>query len=98
LELGEVDEKKINAFREKYGNNREYTPEFGASCGVNFTETTTDVPQQEPYIAADPGVSPLGGVSLGNANATTEALGGVPLGTPAATPAGTPSASPAPAS
>jgi hypothetical protein len=91
MSLDSFDEEKINAFREKYGNSRDYTPEFGASCGTRLTEVTTDVPQQEPYVQAVPGAPAIGGIALSEANAAT---GGETAATPVASPMATPEASP----
>jgi hypothetical protein len=101
MTLGSFDEDKINAFREKYGNNREYSPEFGASCGTRHLEVTTDVPQQEPYIQGVQGAPAIGGIPLSEANAaagvTSEEPAATPSGTPVASPVASPIASPMPA-
>ena len=97
MKLDSVDIKKIDAFRSKYGNNQNYSPEFGAPCGPSFTEVTDVIPQQEPFIRAELDGPALGGISVPNATATAEALSGKPAPTPPiASPEASPIASPAP--
>jgi hypothetical protein len=95
--LGSVDEKKINAFRSKYGNNKEYTPEFTAPCGTSFTEVTSEAPQQDAFIRADLEVPALGGVTAINATATAQPETLDTKATPLASPIASPEASPVPA-
>jgi hypothetical protein len=91
MKLGSVDVKKINAFRSKYGNNKEYTPEFTAPCGTSFTETTDLEPQQEPFVRADLDSPILGGITAANATATAEpGSSATPVTSPIASPASSP--------
>lgn len=89
MTLDSVDEDKINAFRSEYGNNQEYSPEFGAPCGPTFTEVTSVEPQQDPFVPAVTGGTTIGGIDSIDATATAV----VPL---EATPVASPIASPAP--
>jgi hypothetical protein len=91
MTLDSVDTEKIDAFRAQYGNNREYTPEFGASCGIRFTETTDVQPQTTPWVP-DAGDDTEGGIVATSdasepAGATPNASPAVPMGTPLASPA-----------
>lgn len=86
MTLDSVDEDKINAFRSTYGNNREYTPEFGASCGIRFTDTTDSVPQQQPLVRSDPDSPAIGGIDIYDATSTADPNVNPRAGTPAASP------------
>lgn len=88
MTLGSVDEGKIDAFRSRYSNNQEYSPEFGAPCGPSFTETTDLEPQQVPFVPAAEITPGLGGIDIVDATATSAVLAGAtPIASPLATPA-----------
>ncbi len=95
LRLDSFDKGKIDAFLREFKKKQEYTPEFTAACYGGTSATTDEVPQQQPYVQADPNAPPIGSIKDVDATATAEALNpGQPVATPAATPAASPGASP----
>lgn len=68
-----ADDEKLDAFIKQYRLNPENTPELGATCSGGVTFTTDQVPQQNPYVQANPASTPIGGVTSINATATAEA-------------------------
>lgn len=108
IELEGADDPRLDAFIREYRKNPENSPEPQGICYGGISATTDQVPQQEPYVRADPDGPPVGGVTASDATATAQAaLPATPVASapaspavgpapnPVATPAGTPVASPA---
>lgn len=68
-----ADDERIDSFIRQYRLNAENTPEPGARCTGGVTWTTDQVPQQNPYIQADSGGDPIGGLTSIDATATAQA-------------------------
>jgi len=103
IKLDGADDPRLDAFIREYRKNPDNSPELLGFCYSGFSATTDQVPQQEPYVRADPDGPAVGGITASDATATAQAAlpatpAASPPATPAnssATPAGTPVASPA---
>jgi hypothetical protein len=79
-----ADDDRLDSFIRQYRVNPDNTPELGATCLGGATFTTEEVPQQNPYVQANPDATPIGGLTSIDATATAEAVPSSPEGTPAA--------------
>jgi len=103
IKLDGADDPRLDAFIREYRKNPDNSPEPLGVCYGGISATTDQVPQQEPYVRADPDGPAVGGITASDATATAQAAlpatpAASPPATPAnssATPAGTPVASPA---
>lgn len=95
IKLDGADDPRLDAFIREYRKNPGNTPELQGVCYGGTSAETDQVPQQEPYVRADPAGPPVGGVTASDATATAQAA--LPA-TPPASPPATPAASPAPTS
>lgn len=90
IELDGADDPRLDAFIREYRKNPGNSPEPQGICYGGTSATTDQVPQQEPYVRADPNSAPIGGLLASQATATAQAaLPATPQGTPAASPPAT---------
>lgn len=95
IKLDGADDSRLDAFIREYRKNPDNSPEPQGICYGGTSATTDQVPQQEPYVRADPNGPPIGGITASNATATAQAvLPTTPTASPVATPAAAPSDSP----
>lgn len=93
MELDGADDSRLDPFIRQYRKNPENSPEPQGICYGGTSATTDQVPQQEPYVQADPDAAPIGGILASDAMATAQAaLPASPAASPPATPASTPGA------
>lgn len=93
IKLEGADDPRLDAFIREYRKNPENSPEPLGVCYGGISATTDQVPQQEPYVRADPDGPAVGGITASNATATAQAaLPATPAAPPPATPAATPAA------
>ncbi len=97
LKLDSANDSRLDAFIREYRKNPDNSPEPFGICYGGISATTDQVPQQEPYVRADPNSAPIGGIKASDATATAQASqpGVSPSGTPGATPVASPVAVPA---
>ncbi len=105
IKLDGAFDDRLDAFISRYRKNPENSPEPNGICWSGVSSTTEEVPQQEPFVQANPDADPIGGISAVDATATaqaqnppaatpTEAAGTGDTASPAATPAASPGATP----
>ncbi len=91
LELDGADDPRLDPFIREYRKNPGNAPEPQGICYGGTSATTDQVPQQEPYVQADPDAAPIGGILASDATATAQAaLPATPPASPPATPASSP--------
>ncbi len=105
IKLDGAFDDRLDPFISKYRKNPDNSPEPNGICWSGVSATTDEIPQQDPYVQADPNAAPIGAITAVDATATaqaqnpaaatpTEAPATTGGGTPAASPAATPAASP----
>jgi hypothetical protein len=92
IKLDGADDPRLDAFIREYRKNPDNSPEPLGVCYGGISATTDQVPQQEPYVRADPDGPPVGGIKASDATATAQAA--LPA-TPAASPIASPGSPPA---
>jgi hypothetical protein len=105
IKLDGAFDDRLEPFINRYRKNPDNSPEQQGICWSGVSATTDVVPQQAPYVRADPDGPPIGGITAPDATATANAMnpGATPpaatppatTGTAATPPASTPASTPA---
>ena len=97
IKLDGAFDDRLDPFISRYRKNPDNSPEPNGICWSGVSATTDDVPQQEPYVQADPNAEPIGGITAVDATATAQAQNrpaATPTEVPATTGERTPAATP----